>query len=428
MRSGRTIALLGSWWLTALLLLSLVAAYLSFSFGRNPFPAWSAFVFHSAGGIAIVLGLIVNLGAATVRIVIVRLRRPVLSPEEIRAMDIHGVHPLQNDRIVRTAAERFGVAAGTNEIAERGVRRVSGTWSFLPGTIFRLGLMVTLIGLLMTAHGRRTYDTALREGERKDLFGSSIRLAGVIAQLPTDHLQVGEDGTFLLSGVSARIDARGRTVEVTPGFPTRINGLWYRVSHLGYSQEMTVNLRGVRHSVTADLDLLPPGRSSIVPLTPGTASLIVSLDPERTIEKGLLKGRQYNLAAPAYRVAVQEGRSRKDDSGRRMKPGDRAAVGPAEVALGDQGLVVRFQIVSDAGLPFLYAGVVMALAGLASLLSRFFWYEREFAMLAKDGMLFVGSRDEFFKKWGIHRFERWKDELAEEDPSGRAPEDHRGRK
>ena len=35
-------------------------------------------------------------------------------------------------------------------------------------------------------------------------------------------------------------------------------------------------------------------------------SLIVSLDPDRTIEKGLLKGRQYNLADPAYRMTFQE--------------------------------------------------------------------------------------------------------------------------
>jgi len=412
MRNGRILSLFGSWWLTALLLLALVAAYLSFSFGRNPFPAWSAFVFHTSVGIAVYLGLIVNLGSASVRIALARLRRPTLSIDEIRTMDVYAAYRLQGDQTVLRTAELFGVRSRSIAGAEYGIRQVSGRWSFLPGAVFRLGLIVTLLCLLVTAHARKTYDTTLRDGERKDILGSSVLLAGIAAELPADHLQIGgEDGTFLLKGVSARIDAGGRTAEATPGFPTGINGLWYRVVHVGYAQEVTITLHGKKSSMAADLDLLPPGRSSIVPLPSGKANLAFSLDPDRTIEKGLLKGKQFNLADPAYRVVVYEGKSREGEKGMRMKPGDRATVGPALIALGKQGLSVRLQIVSDPGLPFLYAGMIIVLAGLCAMLSRFFWYEREIALLAKDGMLLVGSRDEFFKKWGIHRFQGRVDKL-----------------
>ena len=407
MSAARIINLLGSWWLTALLVLALEAVYLILSFGRNPYPAWVDFLFHSPGGIAICLAMIVNLTAASVRIVLARLRRPALTPEYVRAMDIHAEFPLQDAATARKAAELLPLPVSQKGMPEQGVRRVTGTWAFLPGTVFRAGLVLTMISLMVTAHGRKTYDTAMREGERKDILGSSITLAAIAADLPADHLQVGEDGTFLLEGLSAHVDAGGRVARVTPGFPTRINGLWYRVRHLGYTQALTVTLRGSRSELTADLDLLPPGRSSVVPLPSGKALVTFSLDPDRTISKGLVKGKQYNLANPAYRVAVQEGKPREDAGGKRLKPGERATVGPAEVALGKQGLVVRFQIVSDPGLLFLYAGVIITLAGICAMAGRFFWYEREFAVMVHDGILIAGSRDEFFKKWGVHRFQRW---------------------
>lgn len=416
MSASQIITVLGSWWLTALLLLSLESVYLVLSFGRNPYPAWVNFLFHSPGGIAIYFVLIVNLTTASIRIVLSRLLRPALSPELIRSMDVHVEFPQRDDQAIRRAAELLPIQVSIADITEKGWRQVTGQLSFLPGTVFRAGLVLTLISLMVTARGRTTYDTAMREGERKDILGSSITLANIDADLPVDHLQVGEDGTFLLEGVSARVDAGGSITRVTPGSPSKINGLWYRVRHLSYSQALTVNLRGSRSEISADLDLLPPGRSSSVSLPSGNTFVTFSLAPDRTISKGVITGRQYNLAHPVYLVAVQEGKPREDAKGTRLKPGERGAVGPAEVVLGKQGLAIRFQIVSDPGLPFLYAGVIIMLAGLCAMVGRFFWYEREFAVMVRDGMLIAGSRDEFFKKWGVHQFERWKDALMADLP------------
>lgn len=60
----------------------------------------------------------------------------------------------------------------------------------------------------------------------------------------------------------------------------------------------------------------------------------------------------------------------------------------------------------------LYIGVVLALSGLCALLGRFFWYEREVALLVHDGKILIGARDEFFKKWGVERFQKSTDSLA----------------
>lgn len=410
MSGSRFISLLGSWWLTAGLLLALWAVYLVLSFGRNPYPAWISFIFHTPGGIAVFSGLVINLAAASIRIVFTRTRRPDLSPGAIRSMDVHAELPIRDGQALRHALELL--PGGAADIPAQGMRRITGRFSFLPGTIFRSGLIVMLIGLMVTAHGRKTYDTMLRDGERKDILGTTVMLAGIDVDLPADYLVVGDDGTFLLESVSARVKTGDATSVITPGFPARINGLWYRIRHLHYTQAIMVELRGSRHRLVADLDVLPPGRSSIVSLPSGKGFLVFALDPDRTITKGLVTGRQYDLARPAYRVAAQEGTPREQVSGKRMRPGERAVLGPAMVELGAQGLALGIQIVSDPGLPLLYAGVIVLLTGLCAMISRFFWYEQEIAWMARDGVLLIGSRDEFFKKWGVHRFQRWQERLV----------------
>jgi hypothetical protein len=55
--------------------------------------------------------------------------------------------------------------------------------------------------------------------------------------------------------------------------------------------------------------------------------------------------------------------------------------------------------------------MAVMLAGLAALTSRFFWYEREFAAVLSDDALLIGCRDEFFRKWGAARCQRWREEL-----------------
>jgi len=411
MSPSRIIARLGSWWLTAFLLLSLWAVYLLFSFGRNPYPAWIELLFHAPAGIVIYITLIINLLAASIRIALGRLRRPPLSPDYIRSLDIHAVIPIAGEETINETAGLFGMTGSPALIRQQGRRRVTGTWSFLPGTVFRAGLVLVLISLMITAHSRRTHDASLRAGEDRDLLGARVSLSAITADLPADHLQVGDDGTFLLPGVSARIEVDGKTAVVTPGFPTGINGRWYRIRHLGYSQALTVVVHGSKNDVVADLDLLPPGRSSVVSLPTGSAFLTFTLDPDRTITKGLLTGRQYNLVKPAYRVTVQEGKPREKADSRRLLPGERASVGPAQISLGDQGLLIRLQAVSDPGLLPLYAGVVIMLTGLCALCSRFFWYEQEAALVVHGNEILAGTRDEFYKKWGIERFQRRSDAL-----------------
>jgi hypothetical protein len=413
-RALRIIDRLGSWWLTAGLLLAFWMAYLALSFGRNPYPAWVALIFRSPGGVAIYTALIVNLLCASIRIAAARLRRRDLPPDRADDYDIHGSVPLRAPDAFQQAADLVRSRIGPAVQHGRSIRHLTGTWSFLPGMVFRSGLVLVLAGLMVSSHARRSSDASFRVDERKELLGATVKVTEVQADLPADHLQVGEDGNFLLEGVSASLATDGAVARVTPGFPARVNGTWYRIRHLGYSQELTVSLHGRQAKLNADLDLLPPGRSASVPLPGSAQELLFSLDPARTITKGLLTGKQYNLARPVYRVSLRrKGSSQEGKAHAGIHSGARAVIGTVPLVLGEQGLSVRLQAVQDPGLLLLYTGSLVLLAGLGSLVSRFFWYEREFVIEEREGTLFAGARDEFFSRWGVERFQRWLDAYAE---------------
>ncbi|MDH4162740.1 MAG: hypothetical protein OEW15_08620 [Nitrospirota bacterium] len=410
--------LIGSWWLTAALLSLLTSAYLVFSLDGNPYPAWLEFLFHSGPGIALYSALTINIAAATIRIVVDRMARPAVTPETIRAMDEYTEFPINDDRSLHMAAGLLKERLSAQDIRGQGMRHVTGRLSFLPGAVFRFGLVMTLLALQVSVHTRRSSDAVFHENEERSILGSPITVTKISANLPGDFLQVGDDTTFRLDRVSVTAASAGASHRITPGFPTRISGAYYRVRHVGFAQPAVIAVAGRTQELTVDLDVLPPGRTSILSLASGDSFFTFSLEPDRTITKGLVTGRQYDLTAPRYRVTAQRGNVRGKQPSAVLRPGSRAAVGPASIALGRPGLSVRIQATSDPALPFLYAGMLILLAGLGAMLSRFFWYEREFALSMDGTTLIMGCRDEFFKKWGILRFQRWTEGLQVAEKAG----------
>lgn len=403
---------ISSWWLTAHLVLLLGGLYVFFSFGKNPYPQWKAFVFSSSAGLAIYAGLIINLAAATVRVVVHRLNHPALSAETVRRMDSHAEMPLSvNDAIALISAwiKRKGFNA---VLTESGIRAVRGKYSFLPGTAFRLGLIIVLTSLLFSAHLRRVETKVVHESEEAAFFGKSVTLASVHPDLPDDFLQVGEDSTLMLERVSARITSGGETFTVTSRSPERINGLYYRIVHLVYSQPAAVKGIGKPFVRPIDLDVLPPGKTHVVSLPSAEEFLTFTLEPERTITKGIFKGKQYNLQKPSYRVIVQKGKEQNKTRGFVVRQKGQDASGRISLALGESSSSVAIQAVRDPALFWVHLGVLLTLGGLISMLGRFFWFEKRFSAVVEGKTILAGYSEEYYKKWGVATFQDWKEELA----------------
>lgn len=404
-------SILASWWLFAALVLSLCAASLAFTFNGDPSTRLIHFLFHSRTGAALYLGICVNLLFVNIRIISARLRKKEIRLETIKAMDAWMEAPAMDADVLESVARRVKRFGPVRRRTPDTVQIERGIFSFIPGAIFRTAVVLLLLALFASVHLRKTGEITLRAGETGTLLDANITVNAIDAGMPEDFLSVGDNASFLLDHVSATLRLSETVSQITPGFPVKINGRYYRIVHLGYAQPLTVN----GTAQPASLDLLPPGRTHIVALPSHFGLMTVSLAPERIIDKGLLKGKQYNLARPLYSLVFQpEGKQAAADKAV-IKPGDKFIRGPLSLSFGLNFLFVKIQVVEDPALPFIYAGLVMSLAGAALMFSRFFWYHTELTALRMGNRMYIGASEEFFKKWGIEKFYRMREAFLSEE-------------
>ena len=251
-----------------------------------------------------------------------------------------------------------------------------------------------LAALLVSAHTRKIGELVLHEGDQGDLFGRTVTLRSIQALLPADHLQVGDESSFKLSGVSAVLATKGTDATIGTSWPILVAGRYCRIVHLGYYiQPVAVATAAGSFSGPLDLDLLPPGKSQII--APGSSGLLFtfSLQPEKTISKGLLTGKQYNLESLRYRIVLQSNGS---------------------TSLGRSSLFITLRYTVDPALPFINAGLLLLPGGAVLMVSRLFWYRKERVAVIDGNSLFIGFSEGFYRTWGILQFHRWKEDLLQE--------------
>jgi hypothetical protein len=402
----RAARLISSWWTTALLALSLSAVYVACTFGENTYERWIRFIFHTPSGLALYLGLALNIAAASVRIILTRLRGVDVNAEAIREMDAHAelnVSVDALDDIMKKAG--FSVSEKVSSVTVKNAicgRR--GRLSFIPGTVMRAGLVILMVAVLLSSHLRKTDEAMIHPAGGAEMFGRQITFGSIDADLDEDLLQVGGKGSFGIGEVSAVLRSPDGAYTVSAGFPERIEGLYYRITHLGYHQPIRID----EFLLEAGLDVLPPGRLHAVELPSGAGTLSFVLEPEKTIKKGLLTGKAYNLKTPLYRVSLKgEG----GDGDVVLGPSGIAELVGRSLTLGDHSLYVKVRSVYDPALLWLYAGAVLGLFGLALMPLRFFWYEKRLCALVGDRRIFVGYSEEFYRMWGILKFRKWTEDL-----------------
>jgi hypothetical protein len=399
----KLLRLWGSWWATAALVAAIVGVYVALAFGGDPYDRWAALMLRTAPGLALYLGLALSMALASVRVVLERLseRGKPATPEAIRAMDEHAFLP----GVSLDIAEAFMKEKGFAPVpVVGGLSARKGGLSFVPGTVMRAGTVIFMAALALSAHLRAATSYSTGEGGPVALPSEHARLERIEADMPGEFLQVGEASAFKLGGVRVVVSAAGgRTAEVTPGYPTRLGGDFLRVTHLGYRTDV-----GVDGKITVlDLDVLPPGKGYKARLSGGREASFV-LEPVRTVRKGLLVGKAYDLKAPQFRVSLGDGADRREEV---IEPEESASLGGPGLSLGNSSLYVTVEAVRDPALPFLYAGLALALFGSTLMLTRLFWYERRICAALTEGGVLLGYSSEFYRRWGVLRFRRWMDKL-----------------
>lgn len=293
------------------------------------------------------------------------------------------------------------------KVTEGGLIARKGAYSILPGLILRAGLLLVLVALPLSSSHRQDARAVLSTGEEATVLGHEIKLTGLDAPLTEEYLHVGKEGegsAFELHGLGATLEVDGKSTVLKEGTPADASGLMLRLVHLGYRLPVK---RG-RDTVLMYLDALPPGK-----LIEPMAGVTVKLLPERTVKKGLLSGSIYNLKDPRFEIVGDEGTYS-------LRAGETSKDG--SVALGESSLYIEIDARRDLAIPFIKAGLVLLVLGLALMPLRLFWYEMIVVAVQDGDSVILGSSDEFFKAWGIERFREWTDELiASEDSSNEKP-------
>lgn len=397
----RALRYAGSWWTSAILVLLLAAPYGYFASGVDPYEKWLRAVFHTLPGMVIYVFLVLNIAVTGMRVAIMRLGA---AGETIKGMDALVELPAPSGGLPEHIALFLGRKGFSIMTSSDSLSAQRGRMSFLPGAVLRAGLVIFMVSLALSIHLREEGEIALLRGESGTVMGQEVRLVGVDARLPEEHVQVGESDMFELGSVSARLEIPSGEVAVTAAFPLHADGLYWRITHLGYYQPLTIGNDG--NGVY--LDLLPPGRAQDVPLGEGGRTMRFTLWPEKTVRKGLLVGKLYDLAMPRFGITFPE----DGEAGvLTLRPGEARMAEGVPISLGQSSLWVRVLCVRDPALSWVRAGILLVVLGAALMLSRFFWYERRVLVSLSGHTVLIGFRSEFYRRWGVYRFYRWVEEL-----------------
>jgi hypothetical protein len=392
-------------WATAALCLALSAVYIAMSFGEAPYEPFVEFIFSSAPGLILHIGLIISLTAWSVLATIKRIRKEVVSPDSINSMD-ECVHLPSGSGIgtMDEASEWMRRMGFSPRASGEGIEAGGGRLGIIPGIVLRAGLALLMLSALMSHHMRETDHALLAQGGRMSvampatLLGREVYPVRIDAGLSDEFLNLGSAG-FELEEVSAIFRTGQDEFRVTGGYPTRAAGLYWRVRHLGYAQ--TVQHEGVLETLM--LDVLPPGTASAHSLAPGGQVHEFRLAPEKAVKKGLITGDVFDLKAPRYELSPRGKKGAKV----KVRAGESALMDGREAAFGLPGHYVRLQAVRDPALPLLRLGFYITSLGVLMMLLRLFWYERRIAAVMHEGRVLIGYSEEFYKKWGIYKFRKW---------------------
>jgi hypothetical protein len=407
----RLIALLSSWRLTTALLLGLVSLYVYFTFGERPFVEWLAFVYKTPAGLLLYGFLAFNVLCASIRAAFVKLRSENIAPDTIKGMDAWVELPLAGSDTLGSVAWTAEKAGYKMDIIGASASSSKGRYSFLPGTVLRAGIVILMIAYIFSINLRKTDRAVFYEGGERELIGKLFSLGEITPNLPEDFLQVGEKSSLKLDDVSASVSESDKTYTVTPGVPVKVSDVYLRITHMGYMQPISGRTPTTVFDWDAFLDVLPPGKTDSETLLSNIHSLAFNLAPVKTVEQGLVTGKLYDLKKPLYSLAIIDTVTGEHSKSVEVCPTESARVGDVDITLGDNSVYIQLQAVQDPALSWLYSGMYLLVAGAALMLSRFFWYEKRLHAFRTYEAVLVGYSEEFYKKRGILKFQKLREEL-----------------
>jgi len=243
------------------------------------------------------------------------------------------------------------------------------TWIFFP-----LGFIVFLSGFFISISTRQFDWITVGEGHTvKPRWSSETCTIGSIKSgledsfLDTD-VRFGK-GIFKYEPKITILDKTSKAFEVGAFPPTKIGNTYYHILNFGLAPGIRLSEKGsVRAEGYMPLKILLPGSSDYSEIQPYPYRFLISLLPEKTIQKGSETASQFNLKKPVYKIKVFKGEKviAEGDSREEIKFDD------ITISVFDSTFWILLEAVKDLAVPVVLSGIFLTALGIPLYLLRFF--------------------------------------------------------
>lgn len=241
-----------------------------------------------------------------------------------------------------------------------------GKVSFFARLILPLGIMVFLTGFFISITTRQ-FDWLIVGQEhivKPRWSAESYKIAGIDSGLKESLLDIDINsgkGFFAYEPRVTVLDRASRSFEVGAFPPKKINGTYFHILKFGLAPGVRLFEGGnVKDEGYMPLRILAPGSSDYFEIQPYPYRFLVSMEPEKIIQKGNLKASQFNLKQPLFRVRIFKGEkviTEKDSRGE-------IRFDNLTLSFFEPTVWVQLEIVRDHGVPFILSGIVLILIGI----------------------------------------------------------------
>jgi hypothetical protein len=258
---------------------------------------------------------------------------------------------------------------------------VSGYLNFLRAAVFHLrknigrsllllvlplGVLIFLTGFFISGTSRQTEWLVVRNGEFVQPRWSSeqYRVDAIRPGIKERFLDIdleNNGGLFKYEPKVTVSDRLARTFEIGAFPPTKIVDTYLHVLNFGLAPGISFSEDGEEKARDyVPLKILGPNSTDTFSLQPLPYKFLISLEPEKTLQKGTLKAQEFNIRSPLYRIRVLEGEKVIAEAVSK----DSIAFNNMKLGFFEPGFWVQLEVVKDRGVPLVIGGIFLALAGI----------------------------------------------------------------
>jgi hypothetical protein len=302
----------------------------------------------------------------------------VISAIWMREAFAHFVNDIKNNILIQIPFVLFLLSGYLNLIRSSLDVFKKNKIQFFAWLLLPLGMLVFLTGFFISINTRQFSTQLVGEGDvvRLPWDTKRYRVLKIKPGLKNRFLDIDPVGFFEYEPKLILSDGSLSYFEIGAFPPTKIDNTYYHILNFGLAPGIRLfEGKSLREEGYMALKILVPGSSDYFDITPYPYRFSISMEPEKTIQKGDAMISVFNLEDPIYRVRVFKGE-------------ELIAEGVSREGIHFDDFTLNFfkptfwvllEAVKDPALPVTHAGIVLITIGIPLSIIRFL-----FKLFSKD--------------------------------------------